>query len=89
MCDDCSSYQSGSGIIAAAAWKTPASHIGDEGGESHADGAGQQDGGVRPLHHPMKHKGLSGDIQCKHPVGTPSNGSDTPSRGPISDVGIV
>lgn len=54
--------QSGSGIIAAAAWKTPASHIGDESGESHADGAGQQDGGVRPLHHPMKHKRHFGTV---------------------------
>lgn len=56
-------YQSSSGVIAATAWKTAAPHVGDERGESQADGAGQQYGGVGPLHHPMKHKGLSGDTK--------------------------
>lgn len=52
-------YQSSSGIVAATAWKTTAARVGDEAGESQADGAGQQYGGVGPLHHPMKHKRLS------------------------------
>lgn len=52
-------YQSSSGIIAATAGKTTAADIGDERGESQADGAGQQYSGIGPLHHPMKHKLLS------------------------------
>lgn len=52
-------YQSSSGIVAATAGKTTAARVGDETGKSQADGAGQQYGGVGPLHHPMKHKRLS------------------------------
>ena len=61
--DSVLSYQSGPGIIAATAGETSAAHVGDERGESQADGAGQQDGGVGPPHHPMKHKRLSRDTQ--------------------------
>lgn len=60
-CIQVCAYRSSSGIIAAIVWKTTAAHIDDKTGESQADGAGQQYGGVGPFHHPMKHERLSGD----------------------------
>lgn len=52
-------HQSGPGVIAGAAWKTPTAQVGDEAGKNQVDHAAEQDGGVGPLHHPVKHKCLN------------------------------
>lgn len=54
-------HQSGPVVVAGAARKTLTAHKRDEAGQSQADNAAQQDGGVGPLHHPVEHKGLDTD----------------------------
>lgn len=54
-------HQSDPVIVAETVRKTPTAHVHGETGQSQADDAAQQDGGVGPLHHPVEHKGLDTD----------------------------
>lgn len=53
------SHQSSPGVVAGAAWKAPTAQVRDEAGKNQADRAAEQDSGVGPLHHPVKHKCLN------------------------------
>lgn len=61
-------HQSGPAVIAGAARKTPTAQVCDEAGKKQADHAAEQDSGVGPLHHPVKHKCLNTEAEVTQPV---------------------
>lgn len=61
-------HQSGPGVIAGAAWKTPTAQVRNEAGKNQADHAAEQDGGIGPLHHPVQHKCLNTETEVINPL---------------------
>lgn len=61
-------HQSSPAVIAGAAWKTPTAQVCDEAGKNQADHAAEQDSGIGPLHHPVKHKCLNTEAEVIQPV---------------------
>lgn len=62
------SHQSSPGVVAGTAWKTPTAQVRDEAGKDQADQAAEQDSGIGPLHHPVKHKCLNTETEVVKPA---------------------